>query len=254
LLGVTVMGLVTAATNWRVGYGLGAAAVLAMAGLIARSIEPDSGAHTRADRVARAPVQVREVAVLIIAMFCLMASSQALFVTFGSWLDDSFDFTPVMLSAVAFGLGFGELFASITSSRRTDQWGKERSAAAGAALMVPAGIGLAVWHDHLAIALPLLILAIGAFEFAIVSAIPLGTAAVPGSPARGMALMFGAGTFGRAIASVPATRLYERYGMVWPGILCATFATGTVAALLRLEHRRRVATEREDSGKLSECR
>lgn len=239
LVGVTTMGLVTAATNWRIGYGVGAAAVLAMAGLIARGIQPDSGAHTKAGRAARAPVQVREVAVLILAVFSLMASSQALFVTFGSWLDDSFDFTPVMLSAVAFGLGFGELFASILSSRRTDAWGKERSAAAGAALMVPAGIGLAVWHAHLGIALPLLIVAIGAFEFAIVSAIPLGTAVVPGSPARGMALMFGAGTFGRALASVPATSLYEHNGMAWPAVMCAAFATMTVVSFLHLERRRR---------------
>ena len=239
LLGVTTMGLVTAATNWRIGYGVGAAAVLAMAALISRGIQPDAGAHTKAHRAARAPVQVRDVAVLVLAVFSLMASSQALFVTFGSWLDDSFDFSPVMLSAVAFGLGFGELFASVLSSRRTDEWGKERSAAAGAALMVPAGIGLALWHDHLAIALPLLIVAIGAFEFGIVSAIPLGTAVVPGSPARGMAMMFGAGTFGRALASVPATSLYEHRGMAWPAAMCATFAMVTVGSFLRLERRRR---------------
>ena len=239
LLGVTAMGLVTAATNWRVGYGLGAAAVLCMAGVIARSIEADSGEHTRAGRAARAPVPVKEVAGLLVAMFFLMAASQSLFVTFGSWLDDGFGFTPVTLSAVAFGLGFGELFASIMSARRTDSWGKERSAAAGAALMVPAGIGLGLWHENLAVGLPMLIIAISAFEFAVVSAIPLGTAVVPGSPARGMALVFGAGTFGRAVASVPATRLYERHGMVWPAVMCAVFATATVAALIRLERRRR---------------
>ena len=238
LVGVTIMGLVTAATNWRVGYGLGAAAVLFMAGVIAKRIPADSGAHTSADRAAREPIVVREVAVLMLALFCLMSSSQVLFVTLGSWLDDSFDFTPAMLSAVAFGLGFGELISSITSARNTDRWGKERSAAAGATIMIPASIGLAAWHEHLVIGLPLLIIAIAAFEFAVVSAIPLGTAVVPGSPARGMALMFTAGTLGRAAASIPATSLYEHYGIVWPATMCAVLAAAAVTAFLTLERRR----------------
>lgn len=231
LVGVSLMGLLTAATNWRVGYSLGAATVIAMAGLVARRLDPDSGEHTRATRVARAPIKVREVAVLITGMFCLMAASQTLFVTFGSWLEDAFGFTPTSLSLVAIALGFAELVSSITSSRRTDSWGKERSTGIGAGLMVGACLGLAVWHGHLWIALPLCILAIAAFEFAIVSAIPLSTATIVGSPARGMALMMGAGTFGRATASIPATRLYERFGMARPALLTAALATGTVAAM-----------------------
>ncbi len=235
LIGVSLMGLLTAVTNWRVGYGLGAAAVVAMAGLIARKMEPDSGPHTRATRTARVPVKVADVAVLIFGMFCLMAASQALFVTFGSWLVDSFDFTPTSLSVVVVGLGFAELTASVTSARRTDAWGKERSTALGAALMVLASVGLAIWHSHLLIALPLCIIAIAVFEFAIVSAIPLSTAAIVGSPARGMALMLSAGTTGRAAASIPATRLYERHGMAWPALLCAALGTGTVVAMLALQ-------------------
>jgi predicted MFS family arabinose efflux permease len=231
------MGLLTAATNWRFGYGLGAAAVVAMAGLIARGIGADSGPHTRATRTARVPVKVAEVAVLILGMFCLMAASQALFVTFGSWLEDAFGFTPTALSVVVIGLGFAELVASVTSSRRTDAWGKERSTAAGTALMVVASVGLAIAHSHLWVALPLCIIAIAAYEFAIVSAIPLSTAAIVGSPARGMALMMGAGTFGRAAASIPATRLYESHGMTWPALLCAALGTAAVVAMLAL-HRK----------------
>jgi predicted MFS family arabinose efflux permease len=245
LVGVSLMGVLTAVTNWRVGYGLGAAAVVAVAALIARRIEPDSGPHTRASRAARTPITVRDVAVLIFGMFCLMAASQALFVTFGSWLIDAFDYTPTELSLVAVGLGLAELVASITSSRRTDAWGKERSTAAGATLMVMASVGLAVWHDNIVIALPLCILAIAVFEFAIVSAIPLSTAAVVGSPARGMALMMGAGTVGRATASVPATRLYEQFGMAWPALLCAVLGTGAVVAMVVLHqagHKRSPAT------------
>jgi uncharacterized membrane protein YeaQ/YmgE (transglycosylase-associated protein family) len=77
------------------------------------------------------------------------------------------------------------------------------------------------------------VVAIAAFEFAIVSAIPLATDIVPGTPGRGMALTLSMGTLGRALASIPATRLYSRHGMAWPAVMCAVFASGTVFAMWR---------------------
>jgi len=102
---------------------------------------------------------------------------------------------------------------------------------------MPSAIGLALGHAHLAIGLPFLILAIAGFEFSVVSAIPMGTRIVPGSPARGMALMLGAGTFGRASASIPATRLYAAHGVVWPAVMCAGLATATTLTFVRLNTR-----------------
>ncbi|MBI4883941.1 MAG: MFS transporter [Actinobacteria bacterium] len=237
LVGVSVMGLLTAATNFRFGFGLGAAAAAVMASVVARGIAPDSGPHTRATRAPRSPIKVSDVGVLLIGMFFLMAASQALFVTFGSWLEDAFHFTPKGLSVVAFTMGLAELVSSVTSSRRTDAWGKERSATTGAVLMVLATVGISIWHSSVIVALPLVIIAIAVFEFALVSAIPLSTAAIPGSAARGIALMMGAGTLGRAAASIPATQLYERYGMAWPALLSAVLAGGTAISMLAL-HRR----------------
>jgi hypothetical protein len=85
----------------------------------------------------------------------------------------------------------------------------------------------------------MLLIAIIAFEFAIVSAIPLATEAVPGSPARGLALSLGTGTLGRATMSVVATRLYVDRGMGWPAAICAFFATGMVLAMWRANSMRR---------------
>jgi predicted MFS family arabinose efflux permease len=238
LLGVSLMGLVTALTNWRVGFGAGAVAVVAMAAIVARGIAPDSGVHTSASRIGSVRGPDRRHWVMLAGTFCLMAASQSLFVTFGSWLEDTFSFSPAGISAVVFGLGAGELVASVTSARRTDAWGKERSAAAGAAAMVVASIGLAMAHEHLAFGLLFLALAIAGFEFAIVSAIPLGTELVAGSPARGMALMLGAGTLGRALASIPATRLYARHGIGWPAAMCAALASATAATMWLVGTRR----------------
>jgi predicted MFS family arabinose efflux permease len=234
LAGVTAMGLVTAATNYRVGYLVGAVAVATMSLLIWRGVAPDEGAHHHSQRSEPGRIDRRRTVLTAFGMFTLMGASQSIFVTFGSWLVDRFAFTAVTLSAVTLGLGFAELFASVSSARRADAWGKERSTALGAGLMIPAGIGLAIGHGHLGIGLPFVIVGIASFEFAVVSAIPLGTTLVPGSPARGMALMFGAGTFGRAVVSLVATRFYTHHGMAWPATMSAVLASITVLTMLRL--------------------
>lgn len=231
LLGVTTMGLVTAATNWRVGYLTGAAAGLVMAAVVWRRVSPLPARH---DRVAAAPTGriPRWGWWAVLAVACLMGASQALFVTFGSWLEDTFGVGAVGLAAITFALGVGELFASLTSARRTDEWGKELSTAGGAALMVPTGLVLAVWHDQMAVGIVLLVVAILGFEFGIVSSLAIGSRLVPGSPARGVGAMIAAGTSGRALVSVPATSLYERSGFGWPAAMSAVLASGTIVAMV----------------------
>jgi predicted MFS family arabinose efflux permease len=231
LLGVTTMGLVTAATNWRIGYLTGAAAGLVMAAVVWRRVSPLPARH---DRVAAAPTGriPRWGWWAVLAVACLMGASQALFVTFGSWLEDAFGVGAVGLAAITFALGLGELFASLTSARRTDEWGKELSTAGGAALMVPTGLVLAVWHDQMAVGIVLLVIAILGFEFGIVSSLAIGSRLVPGSPARGVGAMIAAGTSGRALVSVPATALYERSGFGWPAAMSAVLACGTIVAMI----------------------
>ena len=235
LLGVTVMGLLTAATSWRWGYGLGAAAVVALAALVARSVPDDLATHGHAQRREHISGRVsRRGLLVVLGIFCLMASSQVLFVTFSSWLKDEFGMTDTGISIVVFGLGFGELLASVSAARFSDRLGKDRAAAIGAGVMIPAGLLLALGHQSIVLALPLLVVAIAAFEFAVVSFIPLATEVVPGAPAKGMALMFTMGTFGRALASIPATAIYVRHGMAWPPLLAAGLATATVLVLWRV--------------------
>lgn len=237
LVGVAGLGLVTAALSWRVAYLVGAAAVAVLAIAVNRMVAPDqpgAGGIVRRSPVPFRGSLTRQAPVLIAAVFCLMAASQVLFVTFGSWLGDSFGFGEVELSAVAFGLGFCELAAALGAARFTDGWGKERAAAVGAGIMVPAALLLMGLNGFLVPGLLLLFVAIGAFEFAIVSAIPLATDLVRGAPAKGVALMFGAGTLGRALVTIPATGLYERYGMAWPALGCAVLGCATIVAMRRL--------------------
>ena len=224
LIGVSTMGLVTAASNWRVGYLSGAAAMIIMSIVVIGRIDSPTDEHRTAAKARPLGRLVSRGWLILVSGFAITAASHALIVTFGSWLEDEFGLTPAGLSAVTFLLGAGELVATLSVARFTDIWGKRRSVAMGAALMVPASAGLALLHHHLIIGVALLALGVLGFEFSVVSAISLGTGLVPGSPAQGLGLLIGVDTVGRSLMSVPATRLYSSYGIGWPAAMAAVLA------------------------------
>jgi predicted MFS family arabinose efflux permease len=238
LIGVTAMGLVTAASSWRVGYLSGAIAVAIMAVIVIPRVDA-STAPRRTDAVPRVKGRLVSRGWLILASgFAITAASHALIVTFGSWLEDEFGLTPAGISGVTFLLGAGELIATLSVARFTDIWGKRRSVAVGATMMVPASIGLALWNDHLASGIAFLVIGVIGFEFAVVSAISLGTGLVPGSPARGLGLLIGVDTVGRAVMSVPATRLYTDHGIGWPAATSAVLGVVAVVTIILSTPRR----------------
>ncbi len=232
LIGVPVMGLVTWATSWHVAYVVAAVAVIVLAGMVAKLLEPgvlrDSAPISSVcpDVVEPEPggLPWRRILPQMSANLCLMLASQTAFVTFGSWLEDDFGFNAAGLAAVSFGLGAGELIASSSSVRFTDAWGKRRSMIYGAALMVPSGLLLALAHGHLSLGLAWLAMYILGFEFAVVSGLPLASNLIPNRPSTGIGIVFVAGTTGRAVISVPAARLYEARGLVAPLLLGTGFA------------------------------
>ena len=231
LVGVTVMGLVASQTSWRWGYAVGAAAVGLMAIVIGSRLSPHDVAGSERTRDGAKVPMPRRGWLVFGAMYFLMASSQAMFVTFGSWLEDEFGFTEAGIAAVAFGLGAFELLASITSARRADEWGKERSAIGGGLLIVPSGVLLAMVHTHQVPGLVLLGLFLLGFEFAIVSLLPVGANIIPSSPGRGLGIVLAGGMLGRASMSVIATAAYDNSGIEWPALIGAASAVGMIVCL-----------------------
>jgi len=236
LIGVSVMGLVTAATDWRYAYVLAAATVIVLAFLVsARLPHTDDAVHQHADDLE---IEL-EHGVLrhgswyaIASCFTLMGASQCIFVTFGPWLEDTFGYTEANIALVGFILGAVELAASVSSSRYTDSFGKQRSFALGAGLMIPAAMLIVVLGDRLATGVIGLAIVILGFEFGIVSLLPIGAQLVPGRRGRGMGLLIGAGTLGRACVSIGATQLYDRHGIPPAAMGTALLAAGTVALIL----------------------
>lgn len=254
LVGVSTMGLVTALTSWQWGYATGTVAVAVMARVIWVRIDPEP-----AGRTARSSLPVGSVSnptlngvaapsriplfgwFGVLAVLSMSAASQSLFVTFGAWLQDEFGIEIAVLAAIAFGLGALELIASGLSTARTDRWGKERSVIGGAVVMVLAAIALTAAEQRLVLGLILVGIFIASFEFAIVSVIPIGGDLVPGSPGKGLGILLAATTVGRALTTVPATRLYEWSGIAACAALGAAFALCVALAMsarLRLIRRK----------------
>lgn len=231
LVGVTSMGLLTSATNWRWGYALGALAVAVMAAVIGLRMEREE--HHERRQVVESGFRVPPSAWLMVAtMFGLTASSQCVFVTFGAWLEDDYGFSGAGLAGVGFAIGAVELVSSTLSAGRTDTWGKERSVVFGCALMAPAGLALLVADSALIPGLVLLGLFLMGFEFAIVSALPIVANIVPGAPGRGLGLGMGGATLGRAAMSVTATALYEWGGFGAAGLLAGGWALVAIGAIV----------------------
>lgn len=242
LVGVSAMGLVTAATSWRWAY---AAVALGVVGTLALTwVRLDRRDAPRRDTaVPSGPATLRRDPVplpgwlAIATVVALTAASESLFVTFGVWLKDDFDVADGVLAAATFALGAVELGASALSMTRTDRWGKERSVLLGGAVMVVVAGSFLLATNSAVLGLALVALFIGAFEFSIVSLIPVGGDLVLGSPGRGLGLFLGAATLGRAITTIPTTQLYE-----WRGIGASTVlgATWAIVAVLAITLRRRL--------------
>lgn len=233
LIGVSVMGLITAATNWRIGFAFAVLCLLISTYVIyVRVTNHDKAAH---ESHSSTPQRVTGNAWFVVAtMFCIMSSAQNLFVTFGAWLEDEFQFGAARLAVAGFSLGLVELVASVSSSRQTDKWGKEQSIAFGAMLVVPAGILLNLGSHNFTIGIIAVFIYFLGFEFSVVSLLPLATSLVPNNPGTGLGWVLGAGTLGRAVMAIAATHLFESYGVKGPALLGSVF--GVIGALLILRY------------------
>lgn len=228
-IGVAVMGIATALISWRAGFIVGALGMLVTGSLIASAL-PRDDAHAPITTHAKGKVPPQGYFVFACS-FLLMGASQCLGITFGPWFEDEFNFTSFAIIAVVVVLGVFELVSSVSSARVTDKWGKEISVKRGSLLMVGATLVMASATQVSFVAVPMLILFILGFEFALVSMLPLAANIVPTAGGIGLGLTVGAGTCGRAVFSTIATSLYDSVGPVGPALTAGALSAISVAMM-----------------------
>ena len=236
--GVVLMGIVTGLTSWRWGYVTAILGIAFMSALLHRRL-PREAAHASA---ARGRARLEPTVGLgagwwvIVATVALTAAAQSIFVTFGTWLQADFGFSDTQLAAVIFGFGAVELLAASSTVRVLDSWGKQRSTMIGTSIVVPAGAGLALLHDHVVVGIALVALFIAAFEFSILATLSLSSGLVAGRPSGGLSFMIGGGTLGRATMAPIATAAFSRHGMWLPAALGSGCAAITLLCHARYRH------------------
>lgn len=221
-VGVSAMGIVTALTNWRVGFGLGALMMAVTGALILQRL-PHHEAHAPASNHVRARIP-RNGWLVVTAFFMLLGAAQTVGIVFGPWFEDNFGFSSGAIVAVVVSMGFVELVGSIGSSRVVDRWGKENAVRRGTILMFASCVLMAAGRDIPLVAVPMVVIFFLGFEFGIVCLLPVAANIIPGASGVGLGTAVGAGTFGRAVMSSIATNLYDAVGPVGPAVLGAAMA------------------------------
>lgn len=242
LLGVSVLGVLVSVTTWHAAYLVVAVAVLGIAAAVWRRVPAEHDRHSSVVASgAHATVDWRSAIPTALTIFMLAGSSQFLFVTYGSWLDERFGFSAGAIAAVTFALGALELVAGIVSVHRTDRWGKERCVIIGSALMAPMAAIVAIGAAHVWVLLPAFGVFLMGFELAIISGMPLGALLTPSRPATGLAILISSATLSRSGVSVLATAWLDTHGLPWPATAAVAAA---VAANVCIRLRPRWATDR----------
>lgn len=128
----------------------------------------------------RSLLRRRQVVVLLLVSLLLTMALEIPFIVYGAWLETSFGLSLSTLGLASIVVGLAEASAELGTTVLTDRWGKRRSVLAGlgglalSLLVLPslAGLGLIA-------ALSGIVFVILAFEFAIVSLLPLVTELAP---------------------------------------------------------------------------
>ena len=244
IVGLSLIGLLIAATNWRAPFFLLAAGILIMSwvfGMLPSAREDGAPAPA-------APAQARPVGFERIVDFfrlgenaastySLIASSTATFfasmlimIVYGAWLADQYGLGPRQLGSVALVFGVFDLTTSVSVSLFTDRIGKRRSVIWGTAGSL-FGYLLIPWLNvGLVPAVLSTALARGFFEFAVVSNIPLLSEQVPAMRGKVMTLGAAAGLIASTVAAFVAPALYTVMGIA--GVAALSAGSAAVALLL----------------------
>jgi len=232
LIGIPIVGVLIDIFGWRAAFlALGSLAV-GMTILQRDMSAPGGSGHTEApaDPVATPPVDRNTVGVLL-GPALLTGGAQFVFFGHGTWLEEAYGFSATRIGFAVVALGAAELLSSFGSSRLADIFGKKRSVMAGSVIMAAAMAALTLVLSAsvppLFLGLALLVLAIGGFEFAIVSSIPLVSELHPGGRAQFIGWGVALRTITKAIVALIAGWLDQRYG--FDVLLIAGFGFSMVA-------------------------
>ena len=212
LVGAPAVGLVIAATNWRVPWVFLALGYVPLAFWLHRVFP-----HQRTiveSHVVPEPFRVtRVVAFTIATAFLVSFGASAIFSTYGTWLADRFGLTVRAIGVLSIAIGGAELLASTSTVRFSDSWGTKRSARGGFVVMAAGALAVAVVPKVSALGIAALVLVFLGFEFGFICVLSIVTEV--GRHNRGTVVAVNGAllTVARAASAALGTALYAGHGM-----------------------------------------
>jgi predicted MFS family arabinose efflux permease len=171
----------------------------------------------------------RSVASLLLTSLLLSAAMELPFIVYGAWLETAYGLSLTALGLMSVVVGLAEATAEFGTAVLTDRLGKKRSVLLG---LLGLAAGLVALPSLAALGLaPALAGLVGimlAFEFGIVSLLPLATELAPDARASLLSLNITALSLGRIMGAVAGGRLWE-----WlDGGIAPNALAGAVCALV----------------------
>lgn len=249
IAGLSLIGWLIEATNWRVPFfllGIGLVIMSFVFGAMpaVRAADHGSAPANNPSESLSGPVwrrmgnffalgsNARSTYSTISAGALTFFAGFQIMIIYGAWLKNQYQLDAAQLGLVALILGLFDLVASVSVSLFTDRIGKRRSVLLGN-LFALLGYLLLPWlNTSVTLTVFGIALARGCFEFTIVSHFPLLSEQVPEQRGKvltlGSAVVLGAGT----LASFSGPWLYTHYGVIGVSTLSATSVGGAVLLLL----------------------
>ena len=265
IFGLSLVGLLIAATNWRMPFFLLAGGMLAMS-FVFDAIPGDAmtGGHkpatvsgegvegaipsAAATVDAKATIATRMLSIFLVgenwrstyatilsAMLSFYAAMQ-LMISHGAWLASHYGLDAAALGLVALVVGCFDLVASVAVSVFTDRIGKKRSVLIGICGSLAAYLALPFLDRGVIPAVAGIALARMFFEFNIVSYFPLLSEQVPAKRGQVMTLGTAITMIGSTLAGFTGPWLYVNYGvgaLAWTSAAAIAAALGIVLAFVR---------------------
>jgi len=240
LAGIPLAGFIIAKMGWQAPFLVLAGSGVICLWLVSVYIEDDSRvAHTsdipetankfKALIKSMAPLfkHPRALGAMGFAFFVSFANDN-LFVIYGAWLENLFDFSVVDLGLGTAVIGVGELCGSVSTALLADRFGLKRSVCCGILLSGLSYLLVPMSEFSMWAALGALFLIFFMFEFTIVSLISMCTELIPGSRATMMSLFFGAAGLGRVAGAFYGGMVWHVLGM---NVVCYSSFVFSLAGL-----------------------
>ena len=225
LIGVPTAGWLIARAGWQAPFALLAALGIAGLALIAWILPGNERPLRLPKPQGSALPHNRNLLAALGVTFLITLANEITFIVYGAWMESRFGLSVVSLGVASMVIGLAETVGEFCSAAFVDRWGKRRSVLAGLLLLAVAYGVLPMLGHQLVWTLGGLAFLFIAFEFTIVSFLPLMSELAPQARATALSSNVAAGTLARMIGSVSGTALFVRTGLLGPNATASVIAS-----------------------------